>query len=169
MAFSSGNDRGGPMAEINVTPLVDVMLVLLIIFMITTPLMNHKVKVKLPEVVVEKKEETKQPIPPITIAVTEAGALFLNDEPTTKQAIESRLSVEAQKTPQPPVQLRADTTTPYRLVSDVVKIAQQQGMAKVGFITTPLFFDDTAATEMYTLALQDALPISTSTSPPWWT
>ena len=137
MAFSSGNDSGGPMAEINVTPLVDVMLVLLIIFMITTPLMNHKVKVKLPEVVVEKKEDKKQPIPPITISVTEAGALFLNDEPTTKQAIESRLSVEAQKTPQPPVQIRGDKTTPYRLVSDVVKIAQQQGMAKVGFITTP--------------------------------
>jgi biopolymer transport protein ExbD len=137
MAFSSGNDSGGPMAEINVTPLVDVMLVLLIIFMITTPLMNHKVKVKLPEVVVEKKEEQKQPIPPITIAVTEAGALFLNDEPTTKAAIESRLSVEAQKVPQPPVQIRADTTTAYRMVSDVVRIAQQQGMAKVGFITTP--------------------------------
>ena len=137
MAFSSGNDSGGPMAEINVTPLVDVMLVLLIIFMITTPLMNHKVKVKLPEVVVEKKEEIKQPIPPITISVTESGALFLNDEPTTKQAIESRLSVEAQKVPQPPVQIRGDKTTPYRLVSDVVKIAQQQGIAKVGFITTP--------------------------------
>ena len=137
MAFSSGNDRGGPMAEINVTPLVDVMLVLLIIFMITTPLMNHKVKVKLPEVVVEKKEEIKQPIPPITISVTEAGALFLNDEPTTKQAIESRLSVEAQKVPQPPVQIRGDKTTPYRMVSEVVKIAQQQGIAKVGFITTP--------------------------------
>ena len=137
MAFSSGNDSGGPMAEINVTPLVDVMLVLLIIFMITTPLMNHKVKVKLPEVVVEKKEEIKQPIPPITISVTEAGALFLNDEPTTKQAIESRLSVEAQKQPQPPVQIRGDKTTPYRMVSEVVKVAQQQGIAKVGFITTP--------------------------------
>jgi len=137
MAFSSGNDSGGPMAEINVTPLVDVMLVLLIIFMITTPLMNHKVKVKLPEVVVQIKEKEKQLIPPITISVTEAGSLFLNDEPATKQAIESRLSVEAQKVPQPPVQVRADTTTPYRLVSDVVKIAQQQGMAKVGFITTP--------------------------------
>ena len=137
MAFSSGNDSGGPMAEINVTPLVDVMLVLLIIFMITTPLMNHKVKVKLPEVVVEKKEEQKQPIPPITISVTESGALFLNDEPTTKQAIESRLSVEAQKVPQPPVQIRGDKTTPYRMVSEVVKIAQQQGIAKVGFITTP--------------------------------
>jgi len=137
MAFSSGNDSGGPMAEINVTPLVDVMLVLLIIFMITTPLMNHKVKVKLPEAVLEKKEEKKQSIPPVTISVTEAGSLFLNDEPTTKQAIESRLSVEAQKTPQPPVQIRGDKTTPYRMVSEVVKIAQQQGIAKVGFITTP--------------------------------
>ena len=135
MAFSTGNESGAPMSEINVTPLVDVMLVLLIIFMITTPLMNHKVKVQLPEAVVEKKVDQK--VPPITISVTEAGALFLDDEPTTKQAIESRLSVEAQKTPQPPVQVRADKTTPYRMVSDVVKIAQQQGMAKVGFITTP--------------------------------
>ena len=137
MAFSSGNDSGGPMAEINVTPLVDVMLVLLIIFMITTPLMNHKVKVKLPEVDVEKKEEQKQPIPPVTIAVTEKGELFWNDEPSTRQLIESKLSVEAQKTPQPTVNIRADRTTKYRLVNDVVKVAQQQGMRKVGFVTTP--------------------------------
>ena len=137
MAFSSGNDSGGPMAEINVTPLVDVMLVLLIIFMITTPLMNHKVKVKLPEVVVEKKEETKQPIPPITIAVTERGELFWNDEPINRSLIESKLSVEAQKQPQPTVNIRADRTTKYRLVNDVVKVAQAQGMRKVGFVTTP--------------------------------
>ena len=124
------------MAAIIVTPPVDVMLVLLIIFMITTPLMNHKVKVKLPEVVVDKKEE-KQKIPPITISVTEAGSLFLNDEPTTKQAIESRLSVEAQKVPQPPVQIRGDKTPPSRTARGVVKAAQQQGIAKVGFITPP--------------------------------
>ena len=127
MAFSSGNDSGGPMAEINVTPLVDVMLVLLIIFMITTPLMNHRVKVQLPEAVVEKKEENKK-IPPVTIAVTESGSLFWNDEPATRQLLESKLSVEAQKTPQPPVNIRADKTTPYRLVNEVVKIAQAQGM-----------------------------------------
>ena len=138
MGASVGNkEDGAPMAEINVTPLVDVMLVLLIIFMITTPLMNHKVKVQLPEAVVQKKEDKKQQIPPITISVTEAGELFLNDEPTTRQAIESRLSVEAQKTPQPPVQIRGDKTTPYRLINEVVKIAQAQGMAKVGFVTTP--------------------------------
>ncbi len=138
MGASVGNkEDGAPMAEINVTPLVDVMLVLLIIFMITTPLMNHKVKVQLPQAVVEKKEEKKQQIPPVTITVTEAGELFLNDEPATRQAIESRLSVEAQKTPQPPVQIRGDKTTPYRLINEVVKIAQAQGMAKVGFVTTP--------------------------------
>ena len=137
MAFASGNSSGGPMADINVTPLVDVMLVLLIIFMITTPLMNHKVKVQLPQAVVQQKEEKKQQIPPITITVTASGELFLNDEPATRQAIESRLSVEAQKTPQPPVQIRGDKTTPYRLINEVVKIAQAQGMAKVGFITTP--------------------------------
>ena len=74
MAFSSGGE--GPMADINIIPLCDVMLVLLIIFMITTPLMNHKVKVQLPQAVVEKKEEKKQQIPPVTISVTEAGELF---------------------------------------------------------------------------------------------
>ena len=138
MGASVGNkEDGAPMAEINVTPLVDVMLVLLIIFMITTPLMNHKVKVQLPQAVVHQKEKDKKQIPPVTISVTEAGELFLNDEPTTRQAIESRLSVEAQKTPQPPVQIRGDKTTPYRLINEVVKIAQAQGMAKVGFITTP--------------------------------
>ena len=138
MGASVGNkEDGAPMAEINVTPLVDVMLVLLIIFMITTPLMNHKVKVALPEATLVKKEEKKQQIPPITISVTETGELFLNDEPTTKQAIESRLSVEAQTVPQPTLQIRGDKTTAYHLVSDIVKIAQAQGMAKVGFITTP--------------------------------
>ncbi len=138
MSFSSGNESGGPMAEINVTPLVDVMLVLLIIFMVTTPLMNHRVKVQLPEAVLDKKPEEKGiKVPPITIAVTESGALFWNDEPITRQVIESKLSVEAQKTPQPTVNIRGDRTTKYRMVNEVVKIAQSQGMRKVGFVTTP--------------------------------
>lgn len=138
MSFSSGSESGGPMAEINVTPLVDVMLVLLIIFMITTPLMNHRVKVQLPEAVLDKKPEEKGiKVPPITISVTDAGELFWNDEPITRQVIESKLSVEAQKTPQPTVNIRGDRTTKYRMVNDVVKIAQAQGMRKVGFVTTP--------------------------------
>ena len=135
MAFSSGNDSGGPMATINVTPLVDVMLVLLIIFMITAPLMTHKIKVELPEANLDDREARVE-VPPITLAVLQDGSLFWNDEPIGKDLLESRLSIEAQKTPQPQVNVRGDKTTKYRIVSDVVKIAQAQGMRKVGFVAT---------------------------------
>ena len=134
MSFSSGGDSGGLMAEINVTPLVDVMLVLLIIFMITAPLMSHKVKVDLPQANLDRKEEKAPPVPPVTLAVLEDGSLFWNDEPIGKDLLESRLAIEAQKTPQPQVNVRGDQTTKYRIVSDVVKIAQAQGMRKVGFV-----------------------------------
>ena len=134
MAFSSGNDSGGLMAEINVTPLVDVMLVLLIIFMITAPLMSHKVEVELPEANLDNRPEKAPPVPPITLAVQENGSLYWNDEPVTKALLESRLSIEAQKTPQPQINVRGDKTTKYRIVNEVVKIAQAQGMRKVGFV-----------------------------------
>ncbi len=135
MAFSSGNDSGGPMAEINVTPLVDVMLVLLIIFMITAPLMSHKVKVDLPEATLDKIDKDKpQQAPPITIAIEDSGKIYWNDEPVTKDLLESRFSIEAQKTPQPQVNVRGDKTTKYRIVSEVVRTAQAQGMRKVGFV-----------------------------------
>ena len=134
MSFSSGGDSGGLMAEINVTPLVDVMLVLLIIFMITAPLMSHKVKVDLPQANLDRKEEKAPPVPPVTLAVLEDGSLFWNDELIGKDLLESRLAIEAQKTPQPQVNVRGDQTTKYRIVSDVVKIAQAQGMRKVGFV-----------------------------------
>jgi biopolymer transport protein ExbD len=135
MAFSSGNESGGPMAEINVTPLVDVMLVLLIIFMITAPLMSHKVKVELPQATLQKLDLDKVvTVQPITLTVTEEGKLFWNDQPITKDLIESRLSVEAQKTPQPPINVRGDRTTKYRIVQEIVRIAQSQGMRKVGFV-----------------------------------
>ncbi len=136
MSFSSGNDSGGPMSEINVTPLVDVMLVLLIIFMITAPLMSHKTKVELPEADLTNRPETVPPTPPITVAVTEQGRFFLNDEPMTRELLESRLSVEAQRIPQPEVNIRGDKTTHYRYVNEVVNIAQAQGMRKVGFVAT---------------------------------
>ena len=127
MAFSSGNESGGPMAEINVTPLVDVMLVLLIIFMITAPLMSHKVKVELPQANLNPSEPKALVVQPITLAVTDEGNLYWNDQPITKDQIESRLSVEAQKTPQPAVNVRGDRTTKYRVIQEVVQIAQNQG------------------------------------------
>ena len=135
MAFSTNSDSGGPMATINVVPLVDVMLVLLIIFMVTTPLMQHLVEVELPEATIIEPEDEAPPVPPVTIAVTDDGRLFWNDEPVTPELLESRLSVEAQKVPQPGIQVRGDKTTKYRVVNDVVRIAQRQGMRKVGFIS----------------------------------
>jgi biopolymer transport protein ExbD len=136
MAFSTGNESGAPMSEINVTPLVDVMLVLLIIFMITAPLMSHKVKVELPQANLDKKDDKVPPVPPITIAVTDEGNIYWNDQPITKNLLESQLSVEAQKTPQPAINLRGDQTTKYRTIREIVDIAQAQGMRKVGYVAT---------------------------------
>ncbi|PJJ97411.1 biopolymer transporter ExbD [Lysobacteraceae bacterium NML91-0213] len=135
MAFSSNEGGGKPMAAINVVPLVDVMLVLLIIFMVTAPLMTHRVQVDLPEADLVERPEAG-PAPPITIAITEQGNVFLNDQPVSLAQLESALSVEAQKTPQPPVNVRGDRTTKYRIVNEVVTIAQSQGMRKVGFVAT---------------------------------
>ena len=135
MAFSTDNSSG-PMNDINVTPLVDVMLVLLIIFIITAPLMQHKVKIELPETDVVAKDEDEPRVMPITISVKEDGSLFWNDEPVTREVIESRLSSVAQQTPQPKLNLRGDKTTKMRIISDVTKIAQNQGMLDVGFVAT---------------------------------
>ena len=137
MAFSSGNNSGGPMADINVTPLVDVMLVLLIIFIITAPLMSHKVQIKLPEANLNQDPEAAQKRKqPITVSVKENGELFWNDERITKEILESRLSSAAQLTPQPPLNLRGDRTTKMRTINDITKIAQSQGMLDIGFVAT---------------------------------
>ena len=136
MAFSSGNEAGAPMSEINVTPLVDVMLVLLIIFMITAPLMSHKIKVELPQADLDQRDDTVPPAPPITVTVTSNGTLYWNDQPVSQALLESQLSVEAQKVPQPAVNIRGDETTRYEAISEVVNTAQAQGVRKVGFVAT---------------------------------
>ncbi|KRG72045.1 ExbD/TolR family protein [Pseudoxanthomonas dokdonensis] len=137
MAFSSGNSSG-PMAEINVTPLVDVMLVLLIIFIITAPLMSHKVKIELPEANLVQSEEDKKapPVPPITISVKEDGSLYWGDEAVSKEVLESRLSTSAQLQPQPKLNLRGDKTTKMRTINEVTKLAQGQGMLDIGYVAT---------------------------------
>jgi biopolymer transport protein ExbD len=135
MAFSS-NDSGGPMASINVTPLVDVMLVLLIIFMITTPLMRHKVPVKLPNAVLHKKPDALTH-PPITLTVKADGSVYWNDDPVDQSLLDSRLATTAQLVPQPELDVRADKTTHYKIIWNVVKTAKANGMQKVGFISAP--------------------------------
>jgi len=135
MGMSSGGNDGGVMAEINVTPLVDVMLVLLIIFMITTPMMSHKVKVDLPTktVTVEEKEKAV----PLTLAIDDAGQMYLEDALIDQRALEDRLRREALKTPQPMIELRADRTTQYKQIAKAMATVKNAGIRKLGFITEP--------------------------------
>jgi biopolymer transport protein ExbD len=134
MAMSVGGNEGGVMAEINVTPLADVMLVLLITFMITAPLAAHKVKVELPIASLENPpaEAAKHPI---TLAVKDTGDLFWDDEPVTEASMLAKLRVAAQRQPQPELQIRADKDTEYSLISTVMGDAKAAGMVKLGFIT----------------------------------
>ena len=135
MAFSTDSDSGGPMAQINVTPLVDVMLVLLIIFMITAPLMTHKVVVKLPEATLAEKPIIKTP--PVTLAIKADGSRFWNDEPVTPARLDQYTSIIVQKDPQPQVNVRADANTKYGIINDAVQQLRKAGVRKVGFVSGP--------------------------------
>src|SRR6187399_1234600 len=135
MAMSGGGgESGGVMAEINVTPLVDVMLVLLIIFMITAPLMSHKIQIELPEATAIPNVQEPSTI---TLAVKTTGEIYWNDEAVTKEWIISQLRVEARRQPQPELQVRADKTAEYGELMKLVAVAKNSGMKKIGFITTP--------------------------------
>ncbi len=135
MAFSSNSSAGGPMAEINVTPLVDVMLVLLIIFMITAPLMTHKIRIDLPQANINKSQD--EPVEPIDLAVKADGSFYWNDSPITDLELKAQLAVTAQKTNQPELQIRGEKETRYELIAKVLADAKNAGMVKIGFITNP--------------------------------
>ena len=134
MAFAS-NSSGGPMADINVTPLVDVMLVLLIIFMITAPLMSHKVKVELPSASLNKKPEIL--VPPVTVAIKATGEVYWNDQLMNEALLEQNLAVTVARDPQPQVDIRADDTTKYSVIQKTVRTIRNSGMRKVGFVSSP--------------------------------
>lgn len=131
---SSDNDEKA-MSEINTTPLVDVMLVLLIVFMITIPVITHTVPVELPKV---RNEATKTAPENINISVNKDGQMFWGQSlvPDTNALLE-RLKAAAVLKPQPEVHVRADQTTRYEYVGRVILTAQRAGIQKVGFITEP--------------------------------
>ena len=135
MSFSSGNESGGPMAEINVTPLVDVMLVLLIIFMITIPVVTQSIKLELPQ---ERNVPTQTKPENITIAVNRDGEIHWGMERLPDiEALVARLKVVSVKEPQPEVHIRGDSEVRYESVGRVVVACQRAGILKVGFITEP--------------------------------
>ncbi|HWU77558.1 MAG TPA: biopolymer transporter ExbD [Rhodanobacter sp.] len=135
MAVSLGGNAGGPMSEINVTPLVDVMLVLLIIFMITAPLMSHSITIDLP-VANPKTKDADLPTPPLDLAVKVDGSMYLNDHQVSEAELRAQFLVDAQKTPQPELQIRADKEAQFKIVKKVINDAKASGMVHVGFMTT---------------------------------
>ena len=123
------------MSEINVTPLVDVMLVLLIIFMIVAPLLSHKVKVTLPHANPHQAEE-KKPAQPIDLAIKADGQMYWNDNPVTAADFKAKLAVAAAMSPQPELQIRAAQDSKYKLIRTALEAAKAAGMVHVGFKTT---------------------------------
>ena len=135
MAFSTGGGGGGAMADINVTPLVDVMLVLLIIFLITIPVVTHTVPVKLPK---ETNIPTQTKPENINLSVNKDGDLFWNEQPVADYpALVERLKLAAVKVPQPEVHIRGDADARYEFVGKVVMSCERAGIFKIGFITEP--------------------------------
>jgi len=136
MAFGSMNSSGqqAPMAEINVVPLVDVMLVLLIIFIITAPLLTHSVKIDLP-----KAESTPNITQPehVEFAIREDGSLFWNGEPVMLEQLATRFAAVVAQEPKTELHIRADKHTHYEYVAKVMSIAATAGMVRIGFITDP--------------------------------
>lgn len=137
MAFSSGSGSSGAMADINVTPLVDVMLVLLIIFMITVPMLSHKIQIDLPQPAPPPITPPPPPPEPIKLSVKSTGMLFWNDQPITEEALRAQLQVLGSKPleQQPELDIRPDKTTKYQLVATVMADAKNAGMIKIGFVS----------------------------------
>ena len=120
------------MSDINVTPMVDVMLVLLVIFIITAPLINHAIKLDLPTAqspLVAKKNET------VTLSIDAKGALYLESALLNYKDLEAQLAALSKRNPQPDLQLRADKETRYEVIAQIIGSAQTQGLSKIGFVT----------------------------------
>jgi biopolymer transport protein ExbD len=136
MAFGEFAKSGeaAPMSEINMIPLIDVMLVLLVIFIITAPLLTHAVKIDLPKA--SSNPNLTKP-ENIQLGIRADGIVFWNGEAVDKPALAARMAVAAKHEPQPELHLRADRTTEYQKVAEVMSAAARAGLVKIGFVTEP--------------------------------
>ncbi len=134
MAFGTQDDADEVMNEINMTPLVDVMLVLLIIFIITVPVMKHSVAVDLP-----KASNQPEEIKPETVrlSVDAEGNYHWNEARISDEELAPRLAAEAAKEPQPDLHIRGDKNVRYERVAQAMAAAQRAGVRKIGFVTDP--------------------------------
>lgn len=135
MAFGTQDDTDEVMNEINMTPLVDVMLVLLIIFIITVPVMKHSINIDLPRATNEA-----QNVKPETVRLTvdADGAYYLNEARIEDPDLTRRFQAAAAQEPQPELHIRGDKSVRYERVAQAMAAAQQAGLRKIGFITEPV-------------------------------
>ncbi|WP_394790869.1 ExbD/TolR family protein [Rhodoferax sp.] len=134
MAFGTQDEPDEVMNEINMTPLVDVMLVLLIIFIITVPVMKHAINVDLPRATNQvqiTKPET------IRLSVDAQGGYYWNETPVDEANLPALLQAEVAKNPQPDLHIRGDKAVRYERVAQAMAAAQRAGVRKIGFITEP--------------------------------
>jgi biopolymer transport protein ExbD len=136
MAFASfdRNRSGAPMAEINMVPLIDVMLVLLVIFIVTAPLLTHAVKLELPQA---SSQPNLMKAEKIDFAIDAGGQRFWNGEAVSREEAAARFATQGRRQPQPEVHLRADQAVAYRHVAQTLADAAQAGLTRVGFVSDP--------------------------------
>ena len=134
MAFSTGGS--GAMCDINVTPLVDVMLVLLIIFMVTMPIQSVPVDVDLPQKTEKPPENPKEPPEPISLRIDAAGQVFWNNTPTPVNALQKMMETEVERDPgnQPELQIETNDNAEYGVLAKVLAAAKNADMVKIGFV-----------------------------------
>nr|WP_315427916.1 biopolymer transporter ExbD [uncultured Albidiferax sp.] len=136
MAFGRLERTKGPepMSDINMTPLVDVMLVLVVIFILTAPLLATSIQLDLPKTDAAKPQTAPQFV---SLVVDKAGNAFLDNQPVGSSELAAQLATIAEHDPDTEVQLRADTTVPYGRVVEVIGVAQKAGLSRIGFVAEP--------------------------------
>ncbi len=134
MAFGTQDDTDEVMNEINMTPLVDVMLVLLIIFIITVPVMKHAVNVDLPQASSQREQIKPETL---RLSVDAAGRYYLNGNAVSDEALPALLQAEGARTPQPDLHINGDKAVRYERVMQAMAMAHQAGLRKIGFVSEP--------------------------------
>ena len=135
MSFSS-NSGGGPMVDMNVTPLVDVMLVLLIIFMVTAPILSYPIDIDLPQRSVTPPDQPREPPEPIDLRIDAGGQVYWNNSPVPMSALQTMMATEVQRDPgnQPTLQIDVDPAADYGILARVLAHARNAQMQKIGFV-----------------------------------
>jgi len=123
-----------PMSDINMTPLIDVMLVLLVIFMLAAPLMTSSLKVELPRTAAARPDEGG---PALALGITADGKIHVGDDVVTRAELLRALKAGGKRQPQPDVLVRADQSVPYGRVAELIGLVQDAGLTRIGFVAQP--------------------------------